>query len=135
MNRNDIDNYIEKQCVLYGLQNVKIAHQKGFYLFKKDHPKAQCWAWYGEASEGGRFRLDFIIFIKEKSVQDSAFQKIKQVVGNRYDVLVRANYRFYFIHDLDFTLANFEILGEAMLNYLKFFNHDFPKIDKILATL
>ena len=134
MNRNDIDNYIEKQCVLYGLQNVKRAHQKGFYLFKKDYPKAQCWAWYGEALKGGRFRLDFIISINE-SVHGSAVQKVKQIVGNRYDEHVDAKYRFYFIHDLDFALANFEFLGEAMLNYLKFFNHDFPKIDKILAAL
>jgi len=47
----------------------------------------------------------------------------------------KASFRISFVPDIDLTYVNMEVLGEAMLDYMKFFKNIFPEIDKILNIL
>ena len=63
--------------------------------------------------------------------------KVQKILENRrYGVKnEKASFRISFVPDIDLTYVNMEILGEAMLDYMKFFKNIFPKIDKILNIL
>lgn len=136
MKINEIDDYIENQCKLYGLPYEKRIHSNGFNLFEKEYSKAKCWVWNGETGKKALCRFDFVI-VADKSVFNTMCSKVQKILENRrYGVKnEKASFRISFVPDIDLTYVNMEVLGEAMLDYMKFFKNIFPEIDKILNIL
>lgn len=129
MTSEQIYTYIEKQCKLYELPNEKIPGQGGWHFFKEKYSEATYWAWYGEKT--GKLRIDFC-FDADESIRE----KIKSFLNGRYEVDVpKSTFHVFFVRDVQFDSLNLEILGEAMLKYLKFMNKDFPEIVKILQGI
>lgn len=127
MTPKQIYNYIEKQCELYKQPNEKIPGQGGWHFFKKVYRNGTCWAWYGEACQG-KLRIDFCV-----DADESVREKVKSFLNGRYETKTpRSTFHAFFVNGVNFESLNMEILGEAMLKYLKFMNKDFYEIEKIL---
>ncbi len=126
MTQNQIYNYIERQLELYELPNDKIPGQGGWHIFKKVYCGGTCWAWYGEKT--GKLRVDFCI-----DADESIREKVGAFLSKKYEIVIpKSTLHVFFINDEKFDSLNKEILGEAMLEYLKFMNKFFPDIEKML---